>query len=72
MKSHFKKTKRIKLFIIQILMKFEKITFFKLNMLFKRYFLVYLLNIFANELVCVIFLNIKNDHIIYKEIKYYI
>ena len=53
-------------------MKFEKIIFFELNMLFKRYFLVYLLNIFVNELVYAIFLNIKNNHIIYKKIKYYI
>ena len=70
MKSHFKKMKRIKLSIIQTLTKFEKIIFFELNMLFKRYFLIYLLNIFANELVCAIFSNMKNDYIIYKEIKY--
>ena len=70
MKSYFKKTRRIKLFIIQVLIKFEKITFFELNVLFKCYFLIYLSNIFANEFICVIFLNMKSDYIIYKKIKY--
>ena len=72
MKFHFKKMKKIKLFIIQILTKFEKIIFFELNVLFERYFLIYLLNIFADELVCAIFLNMKNDYIIYKKVKYHI
>ena len=53
-------------------MKFEKIIFFELNILFKRYFLIYLLNIFANELVYAIFSNIKNDYAIYKEVKYHV
>ena len=70
MKSHFKKTRRIKLSITQTLTKSEKITFFELNVLFKRYFLTYLSNIFANKPVYAIFLNIKNDHAIYKEVKY--
>ena len=72
MKFHFKKMRKIKLFIIQTLTKFKKITFFKLNVLFKRYFLIYLSNIFINEPVCVIFSNMKNDYIIYKKVKYHI
>ena len=70
MKFHFKKIKKIKLFIIQILTKFEKIIFFELNVLFKCYFLIYLSNIFANKFVYAIFLNMRNNYIIYKKIKY--
>ena len=72
MKSHFKKTRKTKLFIIQTLMKSEKTTFSELNMLFKRYFLIYLSNIFADELIYAIFSNIKNNYAIYKKIKYYV
>ena len=64
--------KRIKISLIQTLIKFENIIFFKLNVLYKRYFLIYLLNIFANEFVYAIFSNIKNDYAIYKKIKFYI
>ena len=70
MKFHFRKTRRIKLSIIQTLTKFEKTTFFELNVLFKRYFLIYLLNIFTNKFVYAIFSNMRNDYIIYKEVKY--
>ena len=70
MKFHFRKMRRIKLFIIQVLTKFEKTIFFELNVLFKRYFLAYLSNIFINEFIYVIFSNMRSDHIIYKKVKY--
>ena len=61
--------RRIQIFI-QVLTKFEKIIFFELNVLYKRYFLIYLSNIFVNEFVYAIFSGMRSDYVIYIKIKY--
>lgn len=50
-------------------MKIEVITFIELNILNRRYFLIYLFNIFINKPVRTVFLNIKNNYHIYKDDK---
>ena len=54
------------------LSKIEVIVFVKLNILSKRYFLIYLFNTFINKFIYTIFFNIKSDYRVYKDNKFYI
>ena len=54
------------------LSKIEVIVFVKLNILSKRYFLIYLFNTFINKFIYTIFFNIKSDYRVYKDNKLYI
>ena len=55
---------------LKTLSKIEVIVFIELNILNKRYFLIYLFNTFINKFIYTIFLNIKRDYRIYKDNKF--
>ena len=55
---------------LKTLSKIEVIVFIELNILNKRYFLIYLFNTFINKFIYIIFSNIKSDYYIYKDNKF--